>query len=289
MRPFGDPGGDYDLAVGLSRDPLPDRRPARALRDRRRDPQHVQPVRACPALTPVAWNLVIIVGLVLGVPRGSTTRTRSSTSTPASSLLGTLVQVLLPIPWLRGLDGRLHVVIDWRDPAVKRVFVLMLPVTLGLGLINFNSLDRHAVRVAAHRPGARAGRDRQGLPPLHASAGDLRRRGRDGALPDARRGSPRARRLGGLPRHASAAACARSRSCSSRRASSRPCSRSRSSGSCTSAASSRPTDDRVVAGALAAFSVGLVFNGGMLMLNRGVLQPADELDPDRHRARRTSR
>jgi putative peptidoglycan lipid II flippase len=31
-------------------------------------------------------------------------------------------------------------VIDWRDPAVKQVFVLMLPVTLGLGLINFNAV-----------------------------------------------------------------------------------------------------------------------------------------------------
>ena len=31
-------------------------------------------------------------------------------------------------------------VIDWRDPAVKRVFKLMVPVTLGLGLINVNAL-----------------------------------------------------------------------------------------------------------------------------------------------------
>jgi putative peptidoglycan lipid II flippase len=29
-------------------------------------------------------------------------------------------------------------VMDWRDPAVRRVFVLMVPVTIGLGLINFN-------------------------------------------------------------------------------------------------------------------------------------------------------
>jgi putative peptidoglycan lipid II flippase len=50
------------------------------------------------------------------------------------------VQVLLPIPWLRGRDGRLQAVIDWRDPAVKQVFKLMLPVTLGLGLININAL-----------------------------------------------------------------------------------------------------------------------------------------------------
>jgi putative peptidoglycan lipid II flippase len=29
-------------------------------------------------------------------------------------------------------------VLDWRDPAVRHVFVLMVPVTIGLGLINFN-------------------------------------------------------------------------------------------------------------------------------------------------------
>ena len=55
-------------------------------------------------------------------------------------MIATLVQLLLPLPWLRGLDGRLRLAIDWRDPAVKRVFVLMLPVTLGLGLINVNAL-----------------------------------------------------------------------------------------------------------------------------------------------------
>ena len=43
------------------------------------------------------------------------------------------------MPWLRGLDGRLRAAVNWRDPAVKRVFVLMLPVTIGLGLINFNA------------------------------------------------------------------------------------------------------------------------------------------------------
>jgi putative peptidoglycan lipid II flippase len=29
-------------------------------------------------------------------------------------------------------------VLDWRDPAVRQVFTLMIPVTIGLGLINFN-------------------------------------------------------------------------------------------------------------------------------------------------------
>ena len=40
-----------------------------------------------PALTPVFWNLAIIVGLVLGVPRADT-GTASSTSTRARSSSG---------------------------------------------------------------------------------------------------------------------------------------------------------------------------------------------------------
>ena len=92
-----------------------------------------------PALTPVAWNLVIIAGLVFGVPHVHGADHKLYVYAGAI-LAGTVVQVLLPIPWLRGKDGRLRMVIDWRDPAVKQVFKLMLPVTLGLGLININAL-----------------------------------------------------------------------------------------------------------------------------------------------------
>jgi putative peptidoglycan lipid II flippase len=92
-----------------------------------------------PALTPVAWNLVIIAGLVFGVPQAHGADHKLYVYA-AAILIGTVVQVLLPIPWLRGRDGRLQMVIDWRDPAVKQVFKLMLPVTLGLGLININAL-----------------------------------------------------------------------------------------------------------------------------------------------------
>jgi len=90
-----------------------------------------------PALTPIAWNLVIIVGVVLGVPHAATEEGKLMVYA-GSIVLGTLVQVLLPLPWLAGLDGQLRVLIDWRDPAVKRVFTLMVPVSLGLGLINVN-------------------------------------------------------------------------------------------------------------------------------------------------------
>jgi putative peptidoglycan lipid II flippase len=92
-----------------------------------------------PALTPVFWNLAIIAGLVIGVPR-TDTETAALYVYAGAIVAGTLIQVLLPIPWLRGRDDRLRVVIDWRDPAVRRVFLLMGPVTLGLGLINFNQV-----------------------------------------------------------------------------------------------------------------------------------------------------
>jgi putative peptidoglycan lipid II flippase len=91
-----------------------------------------------PALTPVFWNIVIIVGLVVGVPRVDG---NSELYVYGGAILAaTLLQLLLPVPWLRGLGGRIQFVLDWRDPAIRRVFALMVPVTLGLGLINVNAL-----------------------------------------------------------------------------------------------------------------------------------------------------
>jgi putative peptidoglycan lipid II flippase len=92
-----------------------------------------------PALSPVFWNVAIILGLALGVPSVSSTNAKLYVYA-ASILVATLVQVFLPMPWLRGRDGRLQLVLDWRDPAVRRVFTLMIPVTLGLGLINVNAV-----------------------------------------------------------------------------------------------------------------------------------------------------
>jgi putative peptidoglycan lipid II flippase len=94
-----------------------------------------------PALSPVLWNLIILLGLGLGVQ--TTDPSEHSTRLyiyAASILVATIAQFLLPLPWLRGLDGRLHMAIDIHDPAVKRVFTLMIPVTIGLGLININAV-----------------------------------------------------------------------------------------------------------------------------------------------------
>jgi putative peptidoglycan lipid II flippase len=91
-----------------------------------------------PALSPVAWNLVILLGLALGAEHTHDKSTRLYIYAVAI-LVATVVQFLLPLPWLRGRDDRLRMVIDIHDPAVKRTFVLMVPITIGLGLININA------------------------------------------------------------------------------------------------------------------------------------------------------
>jgi putative peptidoglycan lipid II flippase len=91
-----------------------------------------------PAISPVFWNVAIILGLVLGVPRAHSETTQLYVYA-FSILIATLLQLFLPFPWLRNRDGNLQMVFDWRDPAVRRTLKLMLPITLGLGLINFNA------------------------------------------------------------------------------------------------------------------------------------------------------
>lgn len=91
---------------------------------------------AVPALAPLAWNIVIIATLVLLTPAFHGQNRIYAYA--IAVLLGTVVQMLLPLPWLRRTGFRLVRSFDWRDERVMRVMKLMLPVTLGLGLINFN-------------------------------------------------------------------------------------------------------------------------------------------------------
>ena len=135
---FGNPGHDRALAVGLSRVMFP----IVALLGVSgivvgilNSYDHF----TVPAISPVFWNLAIIAGLAIGVPQATHMSTKLYVYA-ISILVATLIQVFLPMPWLRGRDGRLQFVLDWRDPMVKRVFVLMVPVTLGLGLINVNAV-----------------------------------------------------------------------------------------------------------------------------------------------------
>jgi putative peptidoglycan lipid II flippase len=138
IAPFGDPGGDKQLAIGLSRVLFPIVAllgVSGVIVGILNSYEHF----TAPALSPVFWNLAIIAGLVLGVPNANGIDAQLYVYA-FSILIGTVIQVLLPVPWLRGLDGRLQMVLDWRDPAVRNVFKLMIPVTVGLGLINFNAV-----------------------------------------------------------------------------------------------------------------------------------------------------
>ena len=60
-----------------------------------------------PAISPVFWNIAIIVGLVIGVPRAETMDAKLYVYA-GSILVATFIQVLLPLPWLRGRDDRLR-------------------------------------------------------------------------------------------------------------------------------------------------------------------------------------
>ncbi|MGO9792552.1 MAG: murein biosynthesis integral membrane protein MurJ [Solirubrobacteraceae bacterium] len=89
-----------------------------------------------PALAPVVWNIVIIVLLVA-------LRSKFHPSIYAYAvawLVATVVQLLLIASALRRIDFRLRFELDWRDPRVRQVFVLMLPVTIGLGIVNLDAL-----------------------------------------------------------------------------------------------------------------------------------------------------
>src|ERR1700730_15067398 len=134
---FGNPGSDRALAVGLSRVLFPMVTllgVSGIVVGILNSYDHF----TVPAISPVFWNIAIIIGLVIGVPQAQTMNTKLYVY--AASIVGaTFIQMFLPVPWLRGRDGRLQLVLDWRDPMVMRVFVLMVPVTISLGLINVNA------------------------------------------------------------------------------------------------------------------------------------------------------
>jgi putative peptidoglycan lipid II flippase len=91
-----------------------------------------------PALAPVAWNLTIIIFLTALRPDFGGDAHIDAYAWGV--LAGTIVQFLMPIPWLRRYGVPIKLALDWRNEHVRRVFKLMLPVTLALGVINFDNV-----------------------------------------------------------------------------------------------------------------------------------------------------
>lgn len=89
-----------------------------------------------PAVAPALWNVVIVVGLV--VLHGHFHGQNAVYAYAIAWLIATLVQLVV-IAWaLRRIDFRFSFVLDYRDPRVREVLILFLPVTLSIGIINLD-------------------------------------------------------------------------------------------------------------------------------------------------------
>ena len=88
------------------------------------------------AIAPLFWNIAIIavlVGLAPAFPEGEEIYAYA-----IGVLVGTLIQLAMVAYDLRNTPFSLRRVFAWRSDLVKKVLILMLPVTISLGLINFN-------------------------------------------------------------------------------------------------------------------------------------------------------
>ncbi len=85
---------------------------------------------------PVLWNVVIIG--CLGLSEVILPADERVTGYAVGIVLGTLVQLLWLLPYMRG-KGPFKFSLGRGVPEVRRVFWMMLPVSLGLGLININA------------------------------------------------------------------------------------------------------------------------------------------------------
>jgi putative peptidoglycan lipid II flippase len=95
-----------------------------------------------PAIAPAVWNLVIIVLLVVLRPHfhGGYENGDQVYAYAIAILAATFVQLVMVFGALGRIDFRLQFSIDWHDPRIRQVFGLMLPVTIGLGIVNLDQL-----------------------------------------------------------------------------------------------------------------------------------------------------
>ena len=89
-----------------------------------------------PAIAPAVWNLVILVGLIALYPRFQGVDRIYAYA--IAWLAATVVQFVMVAAALRRVEFRLSFAVDWRDPRVKQVLILFLPVTISIGIINLD-------------------------------------------------------------------------------------------------------------------------------------------------------
>ncbi|MEA2288643.1 MAG: putative peptidoglycan lipid flippase [Solirubrobacteraceae bacterium] len=109
---------------------------------------------AVPAISPLVWNIVIIACLVASHQLLSGDEQLYGYA--VGVVAGTAVQFAMAFPQLRRLGFHLQVSLNFRDARVRQVLRLMLPVTIGLGLINFNLLINSTLGSLVSEQAARA-------------------------------------------------------------------------------------------------------------------------------------
>jgi len=91
-----------------------------------------------PALSPAMFNVVTITCALTLVPLMPRLGMAPITAIGIGTLLGAAAQAAIQWPLLRREGFRYRPLIDWRDPAMQRVLVLMGPGTLGLAATQVN-------------------------------------------------------------------------------------------------------------------------------------------------------
>jgi putative peptidoglycan lipid II flippase len=90
------------------------------------------------AISPAVWNLVTIALLVL--LRARFHGEDRIYALAIGILAATAVQFAMALAAVRRIRFSLSFSIDWRDARVRQVFTLMLPIMIGLGIVNLDQL-----------------------------------------------------------------------------------------------------------------------------------------------------
>ncbi len=111
-----------------------------------------------PAISPAVWNVVIIVLLVVLRPHfhGGYENGHQVYALAIAVLVATVVQLMMAFAALGRIDFRLQFSIDWHDPRITQVFALMLPVTIGLGIVNLDQVINSVFGTLVNKQAPRA-------------------------------------------------------------------------------------------------------------------------------------
>jgi putative peptidoglycan lipid II flippase len=90
---------------------------------------------AVPAFAPALFNIVLIIGIL------STRFMRAEWQMPALAfvvLIGGFLELVMHFPILKSKGMHYKIIFDWKHPAVRKIFFLMLPMILGFSITQIN-------------------------------------------------------------------------------------------------------------------------------------------------------